>query len=275
MQNFQLSKFTTIKGIGSASGIIYHQNVLFLISDNSTYLYQFDLEKQLLLKFPLVANPAENIPKKQKLDLEAMAQHGKQLFIFGSGSTNNRNTLFTLNLLSDQLQQSDLSSLYNHLKQVAQLPDDELNIEGAICANKTMLLFQRGNGESKKNGIFVVPDDTTKPNHFVTINLPKIKNVAATFTDAILHQDKIYFLAAAEDTTSTYLDGEVLGTMFGVLNAKDFSLISHQIITTKHKFEGITYYKTENNQKQFLLCEDNDTENLVSNIYCLSVTAQV
>jgi hypothetical protein len=271
MQKFTLSKFETITGIGSSSGIIYHNQVLFIISDNSTFLYQYDLGSKMLLKFPLVENAQENITKKEKLDLEAMTSHGNQIFIFGSGSTANRNVMFSLNLENDTLQKNDITNLYNHLKDIAELADDELNIEGAICANKTMLLFQRGNGENNKNGVFIIPDDTTKPQHYIYIPLPKIGNVPATFTDAILIEDKIYFLAAAEDTTSTYLDGEVLGTIFGVLHAPDFSLISYEIISTKNKFEGLTLYKKDANQLQFLLCEDADNEVLESDIYLLEV----
>jgi hypothetical protein len=273
MQKFTLSKFETITGIGSSSGIIYHNQVLFIISDNSTFLYQYDLGSKMLLKFPLVQNAQENIPKKEKLDLEAMTSHGNQIFIFGSGSTEKRNVMFSLNLENDKLQKNDTTVLYNHLKDIAELAEDELNIEGAICANKTMLLFQRGNGENNKNGVFIIPDDATKPQHYINIPLPKIGNVPATFTDAILVDDKIYFLAAAEDTTSTYLDGEVLGTIFGVLHAPDFSLISYEIITTKNKFEGLTLYKKDTNQLQFLLCEDADNEVLESDIYLLTINS--
>ena len=98
MQNFQLTDFCHIKGIGSASGLIYYQDVLFVISDNSTFLYQYVIDKDVVLKFPLVENPQENIAKKNKLDLEAMTSYGNQIFIFGSGSTPQRNMMFSLNL---------------------------------------------------------------------------------------------------------------------------------------------------------------------------------
>ena len=50
---------------------------------------------------------------------------------------------------------------------------------------------------------------------FIPFELPKIKNVETTFTDAILIEDKIYFLAAAEDTASTYdFEADVDNTTF-------------------------------------------------------------
>jgi hypothetical protein len=271
MKNYELTEFEQIKGIGSASGLIYYQNVLFIISDNSTFLYQYVIDKELLLKFPLVENPQENIPKKNKLDLEALTHFGNQIFIFGSGSTTQRNTMFSLNLENDTLQKNDLSVLYEFLRKLASLNDDELNIEGAICANKTMLLFQRGNGKNSKNGIFIIPDNASLSKHFVAIKLPKIKNIEVSFTDAVLVDEFIYFLATAEDTISTYEDGEVLGSLIGKMKSDTFEIIDTKTISNTQKFEGITLYKNNEKEIQFLLCEDNDTEILESKIYKLTL----
>jgi len=272
MQNFQLTEFCHIKGIGSASGLIYYQDVLFVISDNSTFLYQYVIDKDIVLKFPLVENPQENIDKKDKHDLEAMTNYGNQIFIFGSGSTSKRNTMFSVNLENDALHKNDLTHLYQILRDLASLKEDDLNIEGAICINKTMLLFQRGNGANNKNGIFIVPDNPEKPQGFVTIKLPEISNVETTFTDAILVDDFIYFLAAAEDTVSTYEDGEVLGSIIGKMNAETFEIIETQIISISQKFEGITLYQNNETEITFLLCEDNDSDVLESKIYKASFT---
>lgn len=271
MKNYQLNEFLHIKGIGSASGLIYYQNVLFIISDNSTFLYQYVIDKKLVLKFPLVDNPQENIPKKNKLDLEALTHFGNQIFIFGSGSTAQRNTMFSLNLENDALQKNDLSVLYEFLRKLASLNDNELNIEGAICANKTMLLFQRGNAQNSKNGIFIIPDNALLSKHFVSITLPKIENIEVSFTDAVLVDEFIYFLATAEDTISTYEDGEVLGSLIGKMKSDTFEIIDTQIISNTQKFEGITLYENNDKEIHFLLCEDNDTEILESKIYKLTL----
>jgi len=97
--------------------------------------------------------------------------------------------------------------------------------------------------------------------------LPKIKNVPATFTDAILVDDKIYFLAAAEDTTSTYDDGAVLGSIIGTIDLTTMKLENYIQISDNHKFEGLTLYQKTATQITLLLCEDNDTELLETNIY--------
>lgn len=272
MEKFQLQIFLNIIGIGSASGILFHNNSLFIISDNSSYLYEYTIDSEELHKIALVENPKENIAKKEKYDFESITKNGNKLYIFGSGSTNNRNQMMTFYLETQKTKNRDLSELYVQLRTVADLKEDELNIEGSISIEKTMYLFQRGNGSQSKNGIFVVENDKTQPIKFHSISLPKIKNVETTFTDAIKVQDKIYFLASAEDTNSTYLDGEVLGSLVGVLNLETFEVEKTIIISDKHKFEGITLYKESETELNFLLCEDNDTEVLEATIYKLTLT---
>ena len=272
MENFQLQIFLNIIGIGSASGILFQNNSLFIISDNSTYLYEYTIDNNKLNKIALVENPKENIAKKEKKDFESIAKNGNKLYVFGSGSTNNRNQMMTFYLNTQKIKSRELTELYVQLRSLANLKEDELNIEGSISIEKTMYLFQRGNGAQSKNGIFVVENDKTQPIKFHPISLPKIKNIETTFTDAIKVQDKIYFLASAEDTNSTYLDGEVLGSLVGILNPETFEVEKTIIISDQHKFEGITLYSESKTELVFLLCEDNDTEILETIIYKLSLT---
>ena len=105
----------------------------------------------------------------------------------------------------------------------------------------------------------------------MAIKLPKIKNVEVSFTDAILVDNYIYFLATAEDTISTYEDGEVLGSLIGKMKSDTFEIIDTQTISNTQKFEGITLYENNDKEIQFLLCEDNDTEILESKIYKLTL----
>ena len=104
--------------------------------------------------------------------------------------------------------------------------------------------------------------------------LPKIKSVRSSFTDAVLVEDKIYFLATAEDTQSTYDDGEVLGSFVGRIDLKTMKIDFTQKITSTNKFEGLTFYKKSNDKIEFLLCEDNDTELLETKIFKLSLPAK-
>ena len=271
MEKFQLQVFLNIIGIGSASGLLFHNDSLYIISDNSSYLYEYQINKKELTKIALNTNPEENIPKKEKLDFESITKNENKLYLFGSGSTENRNLMMTYHLENQKIKQKDLNKLYIELRKLANLKKDELNIEGAISIEDKMYLFQRGNGGTGKNGLFIVEDDKTKPMYFHPISLPKINSVEYTFTDAILVHDKFYFLASAENSNSTYLDGEIFGSLVGILNPKTFEVEQTIQISDQHKFEGITFYKESATEFEFLLCEDNDTELLESKIYKLKL----
>jgi hypothetical protein len=51
-----------------------------------------------------------------------------------------------------------------------------------------------------------------------------------------------FFLATAEDTESTYDDGEVLGSLIGRINLKTMKIDFTQKISSTYKFEGLTLY---------------------------------
>jgi hypothetical protein len=270
MEKFTLKLLFQIIGIGSASGLIYKDDSLFIISDNSSFLYEYNIPKKELHKIKLFENSQENIPKKDKFDFESITQKGNKLYLFGSGSTPNRNKRISYDPASKQIEEKNMSAIYEKLKQTGSISDNDLNLEGALFHNEKWYLFQRGNGAQSKNGIFIL-DKEGNDIHFYPILLPKIQNIEATFTDAILVEDKIYFLAAAENTTSTYDDGEVLGSFIGALSVDTFELTFTQKISETHKFEGLTLFTHSKDKIEFLLCEDKDTEALETDIYKLTI----
>jgi len=271
MEKIQLLVFLTIKGIGSASGIVFNNDSLFIISDNSSYLYEYLLGEEKLNRIALLTPPQENIEKKEKPDFEAITLKDAKLHLFGSGSTEKRMHSISYDLLKNKIGVKDLKPLYQEIKLKFAIADDVLNIEGAFYHNTDLYLFQRGNGGNSTNGIIKVEDNDFSKITFHAIILPKIKHVETTFTDAILVKDTIYFLAAAEDTTSTYEDGEVLGSILGKIDLKTLTLEETIQISDKHKFEGLTLNSESEKEIEFLLCEDNDTEELNTTIYKLKL----
>jgi len=155
MEKFQLSLLFKIIGIGSASGLVYHQDKLYIISDNSSFLYEYSITNQNLNKIALVYNPQENIAKKDKPDFESISILKNKLYILGSGSTENRNKVVKYNLSSKKCNEKDLGIIFQDIKTQLQIKDEELNIEGLIQHNKILYLFQRGNGTNSKNGIII------------------------------------------------------------------------------------------------------------------------
>lgn len=270
MEKFQLLPFLEIEGIGAASGVVFQNNSLFIISDNSRFLYQYHINQKTYDKIKLFQNGPEVVAKKDKPDFEAITVFENKLYLFGSGSTKKRNTRITFNLEDKEIKVKDLSKIYKRLIASISMAVSDLNIEGVIISDETIYFFQRGNGANAQNGIFCY-DKINKTVQFHLIELPSINQIPATFTDAILVDELIYFLAAAENTTSTYDDGDIEGSLIGTIGINDLKLKNHLQISDKHKFEGITLYQKTVSQIEFLLCEDTDSEILESTIYKLSL----
>ncbi|MES2650455.1 MAG: hypothetical protein V4663_01880 [Bacteroidota bacterium] len=271
-----LQVFTTIKGISAASGLFLKGNLLYLIADNSNYLYEYDIKEQRLNKLPLlVTSPPENIPKADKPDFEVVCGFEGSLYILGSGSTVKRNRMIEYRLGTKKVIEHDLLPLYTAMKKAHAVDDDNLNIEGAIFTGDQWFLFNRGNGNSMKNGIFIIkgPDlANAKSADFISIALLKTNEVFASFTDAVLYQNQIYFIAAAEDTTSTYNDGKILGSYIGSLDLATLKLNYIKKIAEQQKFEGLTFLREKGGQIEFLICEDSDTDTTSTIIYKYGLT---
>lgn len=275
MSKFTLELLFQIIGIGSASGLIYKNDQLLVIGDNSSFLYEYSLSDQSLNHHGLIEKPSANIPKKQKPDFEAIASDDKNIYVFGSGSTENRNKMVTLDKGSKAVTATlDLTNLYLSMQSFAGIAADDFNIEGVAYDGQYWYFFQRGNGQSGKNGVFTVESKNLEEDFSILYNafkLPKIKGVRASFTDATLVNGKLWFLATAEDTKSTYHDGTILGSLIGTIDPEKMKIVKTKIISGQNKFEGLALLSETPQQTEFLLCEDNDTDLQESNIYKLVI----
>jgi len=278
MHKFTLELLFQIIGIGSASGLINKENSLYIISDNSSAIYEYKMEGETLKSYPIIENKnaQENIPKKIKPDFESIAVYGDDCYIFGSGSTENRNKMIQFSTSKkEKIKETDLTNLYAVMQNFSKIKSEDFNIEGAIYTGEKWFLFNRGNGASGKNGIFTIGGNNLTDDFSVLYNqfaLPKIKGIQSSFTDAVLVRDKIYFLATVENTASTYEDGIVYGTFLGRLDLEKMKIDFTQKISDKQKFEGLSVKLEEEKSIEFYLCEDNDTETLESNIYMLTIS---
>jgi hypothetical protein len=271
MKQTQLLPFVEIKGIGAASGLVYHNYSLYIISDNSTYLYAYKLDEKHLNKIKLFETSEEELTKKEKADFESVTLYHNALYIHGSGSTDKRQLRVKYDLDTHETKEKDFTKIYHRLRSSIKLAEDELNIEGCIIEADYYYFFQRGNGAHAQNGIFRYTRKT-KEVGFHAVALPIVKGVEATFTDAILVDETVYFLAACEDTTSTYNDGEIYGSFIGGLDLKTFTVLFTSQITDTHKFEGLALFQKSTTFIEFLLCEDNDTEGTDSIIYKIQIS---
>lgn len=264
-------------GISAASGLIYSNDSLFIISDSSNYLYEFQLNNNALQKHLLIENQSENenIIKSEKADFEAITKNGDDFFIVSSGSTVTRNKMIQMSEMDKSIIQTfDLSDLYLTMQYFAGISEEDFNIEGVVFTGEKWYFFQRGNGKNAQNGIFTVNSRYFTEGYNLVYNsykLPKINKVTTSFTDAILVDDTFYFLASAEDSQSNYLDGTIAGSSIGSINRETMKLKKVITITEENKFEGLTLFKNSDKSIEFLLCEDRDNEVLESQIFKLTL----
>ncbi|WP_316821747.1 DUF6929 family protein [Pedobacter gandavensis] len=275
MYRFTLELLFQIIGIGSASGLLLKNNQLNIISDNGTYLYAYEMKSAHLNRYPLSVRPEENIAKKLKPDFEAITSYGEIIYIFSSGSTAARNQLLKVNAENKKIiSRMNLSALYHKMQSIAGINPENFNIEGVVFTGEDWYFFNRGNGDAGKNGLFKIEGkslDAAGKMSFKEFLLPKIKSVPTGFTDAIKVGGKLYFLAAAEDSNSTYQDGAVFGTLIGSIDLEKMELDFSQQISDQHKFEGLTLKTQTAVSLTFLLCEDNDSDKLKADIYQLTL----
>lgn len=274
----QFSVFAEIDGVGAASGLYFKDGIIYLIGDSSAYLYQYYVEEKQLertqILFSLIGDESENIIKANKPDFESICFYDHHLFVIGSGSTENRNKMLTYSLKSEEIIEKDLSLLFDQLRRISSIDTDNFNIEGAVFTGTEWLLFNRGNGALCKNGVFRIAAldfDLNAAMSFVPIDLPMINNVKSSFTDAVIVGSQVYFLTTAEDTTSTYEDGEVVGSMIGSMDIETLEINFIEKISDTHKFEGLAVYNQTSTEIEFLLCEDQDNEELTSVVYRLTM----
>ncbi|RZK34347.1 MAG: hypothetical protein EOO90_30940, partial [Pedobacter sp.] len=165
MNNKELQVYANIKGIGSASGLFLKGNLLYVIGDNCAYLYEYNTKSKTLKRIELLKGlkVSQNIQKALKPDFEVLCNYKNTLHVLGSGSTPNRNLMITYHLETKKVVKQDLSSLYAKVKSSCKIDDDNLNIEGAVFNGLNWFLFNRGNGNAKKNGVVkIYGGDLTK-----------------------------------------------------------------------------------------------------------------
>lgn len=274
MHKFRLELFCKIIGIGSASGLLFQNNALYLISDNSNVLYQYNVNSKNLDKIELTETaPLENIPKKDKPDFEAITMHKGDFYLFGSGSTPKRNLMRQVQIGAQNIK-TDMTDLYDAMRSFGQIDAANFNIEAVVNDGNDWYLFNRGNGPKRQNAVFTISGNILDYEYQMLHNefdLPKINGAPASFTDAVKVKGKLYFLAAAEKSKSTYYDGEVAGTLIGCIDIDKMEIDWTEVISTKNKFEGITLYAEDAKTLTFLLCEDTDSDATESEIYKLSL----
>jgi hypothetical protein len=246
--------------ISAASGLVVHDNKIFVVSDDENFIGIYHFENQVGQKsvlFKEVLPDDRLMRKKQKGDFESLVHlnHLKKFLVVPSGSTTKRMRGALLLENGDFSQEINFAPLYKMLG----LQIKEINIEGAIAFDEELWLFQRGNGIENKNALILLNladflDDRPLQPRILDVSLGQLHQVPLSFTDATKAEHLILFLAVAEDSQSTYLDGTVVGSILGVMNPSG-EILDTMVLETTSKPEGLSYNSVE---KSFYVVTDDD-----------------
>lgn len=282
MREIVLEVFMKIMGVSAVSGIAFSDSTIHLASDLDSALYTYEqadnklIQKELLPATDTVyfKNGIVNLPKTIKPDFEALYENDSLVYVFGSGSEPTRNFAYKINKDTYEYEMMDLSWLYDAMRDFSGIGKEDFNIEGVTYARGEWYFFNRGNGPGNKNIIFTVQGENLVDDFNVfyqEIDLPKINGHVSGFSDATAVNGVLYFIATAEGGESTYNDGEIMGSLLGAIPLKDMEVTFTQKISDNQKFEGISLYKKSPKQLEFILAEDNDTDNPEAILYKLSM----
>lgn len=228
--------------VSSGSGLAIVEDDIFIVGDDSPYLYQLNTQYVLSKKHLLIEGmPTEGrIPKAIKADLECMAEektvHGTNLYMFGSGSKSpERDYLLVYNPKeANSLRKYVLSSFYERIIQQGGIQRAQFNLEASVILGNTLYLFNRGH-----NQIIIIPliqfknylenkaSASTKLLEMEIevrpIELPRVDGVQSRFSGACMlpGTSKILFSATLEETDNWIDDGEIHGSMLGIIDAGD------------------------------------------------------
>lgn len=173
--------------------------------------------------------------KRHKPDLEAaLALTDGRLLLLGSGSTSQRNQWYLLDPVGHAVQLFDAGPLYQQIAALPVVRSAELNLEGAALWQGRLWLAQRSNGqalgaEPKRDALVSVDEaallawlaggPVPEARLEMPLQLGEIGGVALTVTDLCAAGERLWWLAAAEDSPDAYQDGQVQGSALGWIDA--------------------------------------------------------
>ncbi|WP_246001046.1 DUF6929 family protein [Pontibacter diazotrophicus] len=240
MKNIQLTATVQqnrlYQQLPSASGIELVGDSYYVVGDDSPFLYQLDEQYNLTQRhvlFDTADFATGRIPKSLKPDLEGMAhfKYGRDemLLLLGSGASTARNRAFLVNITDGMVvQELDLSRLYTFLKQVLRIEaEGVLNLEGLSMDDTYTYMMQRGLGtgtnmllrfDSNDFKGFLMNNDEIPPVAVYHFALPEMGGDMAGFSGAYALDDRLFFTASVESTQNAIEDGEVQGSMVGMID---------------------------------------------------------
>lgn len=222
--------------VRAGSGVTWWRGRLAVVQDDTAIVALVDPRDALADALPLpmpdgVRQFGEHLGNKnRKLDHECVFTVGETLIALGSGSKKARYRILRCDG-DGEPQILDGARLYRALIDREDFSGSELNVEGACVVGGALRLFQRGNGGDGAVNATVDIDldaflrwldapqgEPPAPGEATRWELDAIRGVRLGFTDACVRADgAVLYLGAAEDSTDTYNDGPVGGSVVGLI----------------------------------------------------------
>lgn len=250
--------------IAAASGLAYHNGTFYVVSDDELALVKYTpgLRGEVIRIFEGTLPSDPKARKKVKPDFESILMLPDQTILcIPSGSKANR-VRGAIVKADHSVKEITFVCIYAELTK--RFPD--LNIEGAVLFEDKIRLFQRGNGKHHQNAIIDMPLDDFLSDEFKNLVIRDIKlgtlnAIQLSFTDASFSQGLFWFLAVAENSESTYLDGEYAGAIIGAMDLEG-NIHFEEEIDLPHKPEGLVV-----REKQIFIVTDADDRSKPSKLY--------
>jgi hypothetical protein len=274
----QILETHVLPQIPSASGLVYHQGLLYAIGDDSPFLFTLDANLQILSQTPIFTTEhlqGHTIAKPLKPDFEAIELVADNtLLVLGSGSKGPERNHGILIPLRDTsaLKTYNLGPFYSQLKQLELLQNAELNIEATAYHNDILYLFNRGKNIiisfSYSSFLTYLENGAPLPElTIIDVTLPTLNGIEAGFSGATISPatGKLIFTASVENTPNAYDDGEVGGSFIGLadlhrLDHPDaYQFILLDTGSTPLKIESVTIVKeTPGHGAELWMVSDSD-----------------
>jgi hypothetical protein len=204
------------------------------------------------------------------------------LVAFGSGTSPERERIVTVFWRDGEQPVTRVfngASFYRVLREAHGFSGSELNVEGAVYLDNDQLrLFQRGNGAPHDD---LQPVDATcdikwselwthlqqrdvsppQPYNIVQYDLGDLRGCALNFSDAELVSNVILYSASAESSAQAGTDGEITGSVLGVIDANGAryaQLLTEDGQQFNAKIEGISVGNDDRHLVYFVVDDDND-----------------
>ena len=239
--------------VRAASGLVWVRDRLAVVQDDASFIALVDPATGSADAFALPAT-AEGTRqfddsrgnKAQKLDLEAIttvpSRDGVRVAAFGSGSLAPREVVVLVSFADGppvDVAVHRASTFYSLLRRAGEFAGSDMNIEGALVARGTLTLFGRGNGASMGD---VDPINAScevgwaelvahlehpeiagppRPAAIVQYDLGTLEGIPLSFTDVTSDRgDRVLYSAAAEASPDATRDGQVHGSVLGVIGSR-------------------------------------------------------